>query len=388
MFLILILYPSDETDVKILENQPEKSVIPKKMKKIAVVGAGISGLSMANYLEKHKIDYHIYERRKKKDLAGHGFLIPQEGMEYLYQILDPDLLLQHGNFLKKYIQYSHTGKMLAEKELNNVFAISRHSLIDLLVQNISPEKITYEQTITPDDRRNGKLKLSDGTDIDADAAIVSDGSKSRIRRSLFKSETLKAVRESEVVNIIQDKEIADSIENDFIKFHHEEGGLTFGILKLSADTILWYSQFDNEKYTINECSPENLRKYMLEVFQNWHPLVPSIIQKSDYKNVHLWCVYELEKLNPFYKDNIVFIGDAAHPLIPFTSQGVTSALKDSFTLTKYLVEDKNIKEAFRKYEEKRKPEIEVHINNGRTLLNQFLLPLSQQSENILPISYK
>ncbi|MGE8536139.1 FAD-dependent monooxygenase [Chryseobacterium sp. JV274] len=358
------------------------------MKKIAVVGAGISGLSMANYLEKHKIDYHIYERRKKKDLAGHGFLIPQEGMEYLYQILDPDLLLQHGNFLKKYIQYSHTGKMLAEKELNNVFAISRHSLIDLLVQNISPEKITYEQTITPDDRRNGKLKLSDGTDIDADVAIVSDGSKSRIRRSLFKSETLKAVRESEVVNIIQDKEIADSIENDFIKFHHEEGGLTFGILKLSTDTILWYSQFDNEKYTINECSPENLRKYMLEVFQNWHPLVPSIIQKSDYKNVHLWCVYELEKLNPFYKDNIVFIGDAAHPLIPFTSQGVTSALKDSFTLTKYLVEDKNIKEAFRKYEEKRKPEIEVHINNGRTLLNQFLLPLSQQSENILPISYK
>jgi len=358
------------------------------MKKIAVVGAGISGLSMANYLEKYKIDYHIYERRKKKDLTGHGFLIPQEGMDYLYQILDPDLLLRHGNFLKKYIQYSHTGKILAEKELNNVFAILRHSLIDLLAQNISPEKITYEQTIIPDDRQNGKLKLSDGTDIDADIAVISDGSKSRIRSCLFKDETMKVVRESEVVNIVQDKEIADSIEDDFIKFHHEEGGLTFGILKLSADTILWYSQFDNEKYMINECSAENLRKYMLEVFQNWHPLVPSIIQKSDYKNVHLWRVYELEKLNPFYKDNIVFIGDAAHPLIPFTSQGVTSALKDSFSLTKYLVEEESETEAFRKYEADRKPEIEVHINNGRALLNQFLLPLSQQSENILPISYK
>jgi len=387
MFLILILHPSDETDVKILENQPEKSVIPK-MKKIAVVGAGISGLSMANYLEKYKIDYHIYERRKKKDLAGHGFLIPQEGMEYLYQILDPDLLLQQGNFLTKYIQYSHTGKVLAEKQLNNVFAISRHSLIDLLSQNISPEKITYEQTIIPNDKQNGKLKLSDGTDIEADIAVISDGSKSRIRSSLFKDETMKLVRESEVVNIIQDKEIADSIENDFIKFHHDEGGLTFGILKLSADTILWYSQFDNEKYMINECSAENLRKYMLQVFENWHPLIPSIIKKSDYKNVHLWNVYELEKLNPFYKDNIVFIGDAAHPLIPFTSQGVTSALKDSFTLTEYLVEEQNKTEAFRKYENQRKPEIEVHINNGRTLLNQFLLPLSQQSENILPISYK
>jgi len=358
------------------------------MKKIAVVGAGISGLTMANYLEKHKIDYHIYERRKKKDQAGHGFLIPKEGMDYLSRIIDPEILLKHGNFLKKYIHYSHTGKILTEKKLDHVFAISRHSLINLLAQNISPEKITYEETIIPDDQQTGKLKLSDGTDIDADIAVISDGSKSRIRRHLFKDEKMSVVRESEVVNIIQDKEIADSIENDFIKFHHEEGGLTFGILKLSGDTILWYSQFDNEKYMINECSAENLKKYMLEVFEDWHPLIPSIIQKSDYKNVHLWCVYELEKLNSFYKDNIVFIGDTAHPLIPFTSQGVTSALKDSFTLTKYLVEEKNTEEAFKKYEAERKPEIEIHIKNGRILLEQFLLPLRQQSENILPISYK
>lgn len=358
------------------------------MKKIAVVGAGISGLSMANYLEKYNIDYHIYERRNKKDLAGHGFLIPKEGMDYLYQIIDPDLLLQHGNFLKKYIQYSHTGKILAEKELNNVFAISRYSLISLLTQNLAPEKITYEETIIPDELQNGKLKLSDGTEIDADIAVISDGSRSRIRRRLFQDEMMRMVRESEVVNIIQNKDIADVIDNDFMKFHHENGGLTFGILKLSDDTILWYSQFDNQKYMINEYSEENLKKYMLEVFKNWYPLVPEIIQKSHYKNVHLWNVYELKELNPFYKDNFVFIGDAAHPLIPFTSQGVTSALKDSFLLTKYLVEEGNIQKVFHKYEAGRKPEIEIHIHNGRTLLKQFLLPLHQQTENILPISYK
>ncbi|NIF07249.1 NAD(P)-binding protein [Chryseobacterium sp. Tr-659] len=358
------------------------------MNKIAVVGAGISGLSMANYLEKHKIDYHIYERRKKDDLAGHGFLIPQEGIEYLSQIIDRSLLFEHGSFLKKYIQYSHTGKVLAEKKLDNVFAISRHSLIHLLAQNISPEKITYEETITPCNAKKGKLKQSDGAYIDADLAIISDGSRSRIRKNLFKEEKMNVVRENEVVNIIKDRGIADSIENDFMKFHHEAGGLTFGILKLSHDTILWYSQFDNQKYRINECPADNLKKYMLEIFREWYPLVPSIIKKSNYENVHLWCVYELEHLNPFYKDNIVFIGDAAHPLIPFTSQGVTSALKDSSTLTKYLVEEENLTEAFRKYEAERKPEIEIHINNGRILLNQFLLPLDQQTENILPISYK
>ncbi|MDN3695726.1 FAD-dependent monooxygenase [Chryseobacterium tructae] len=255
-------------------------------------------------------------------------------------------------------------------------------------RKISPEKITYNATVIPSDIEKGKLIHSDGTDIDADVAIVSDGSKSRIRRTLFKDEKMRQVRENEVVNIIKDEEIAASIENDFIKFHHDQGGLTFGILKLSPDTILWYSQFDNEKYQINKFNTDHLKKYMLEVFADWHPLVTSIIKKSSYENVHLWCVYELENLNPFYKDNIVFIGDAAHPLIPFTSQGVTSALKDSFTLTKYLVEENNTNEAFRKYETERKPEIETHINNGRILLNQFLLPTDQQTDNILPISYK
>ncbi|MCJ7933859.1 MAG: FAD-dependent monooxygenase [Chryseobacterium sp.] len=210
-----------------------------------------------------------------------------------------------------------------------------------------------------------------------------------MRKEVFKDEKMKTVRENEVVNIIQNKKIAARIENNFMKFHHEKGGLTFGILKLSADTVLWYSQFDNEKYKIREgCSAGNIKKYMTEIFKDWDPLVSSIVKESSYKNVHLWHVYELEKLNPFYKGNLVFIGDAAHPLIPFTSQGVTSALKDSFTLTHYLMEEENIEDAFRKYEEERKPEIEVHITNGRALLNQFLLPLDQHSKNILPISYK
>ncbi|MGG5209485.1 FAD-dependent monooxygenase [Chryseobacterium sp. MIQD13] len=359
------------------------------MNKIAVVGAGISGLSIANYLEKHQLDYHIYERRKKDDLTGHGFLLPKEGIEHLSQIVDPDVLFKQGNFLKKYIQYSHKGKILAEKDLHDVFVISRSSLIKILTQSIPAGKISYEETIMPCSIQKGKLKKQDGAYIDSDVAIVSDGSKSRIRREIFKDEIMKIVQENEIVNIIKCKDIAASLEDNFMKYHHEDGGLTFGILKLSEDTVLWYSQFDNEKYKISEqCSVDSLKKYMFEVFDDWDPMVSSIVKGSNYENVHLWRVYELEKLNPFYKDNIVFIGDAAHPLIPFTSQGVTSALKDSFTLTKYLISEKNTSDAFRKYEAERKPEIETHIRNGRILLDQFLKPLNQQTDSILPISYK
>ncbi|MFP3836031.1 FAD-dependent monooxygenase, partial [Chryseobacterium sp. SIMBA_028] len=78
-----------------------------------------------------------------------------------------------------------------------------------------------------------------------------------------------------------------------MKFHHEDGGLAFGILKLSEDKILWYLQFDNEKYKIDEeYSVENLKEYLSKIFDDWHPLVSSIIKESSYENVHLWRVYE------------------------------------------------------------------------------------------------
>ncbi|GEN75450.1 FAD-dependent oxidoreductase [Chryseobacterium hagamense] len=361
------------------------------MGKAAIIGAGVSGLSMANYLEKNKIDYHLYERRTPNDLKGHGFILPKEGIEFLSEIIDIDELYAKGSFLKKYIHYNRSGEIISEKDLDNVFVVSRSALIEILAKGVPADKISYNSTVALNGFEDGKAQITlDGSQkLDADIVIASDGSRSRLRRTIFQDETMKAVLENEVVNIIENEALAGEIESNFLKFHHENGGLTFGVLKLSSSKILWYCQFDITKYFINEdYTPDCIRQFMLDNFGTWNPLISSIIEGSSYENAHIWRVYELEKLNPFYHRNVVFIGDAAHPLIPFTSQGVTSALKDSFTLTNLLTEGKPLQETFQKYEEERRPEIDIHIANGRALLDQFLLPLDEQPKNTLPISYK
>lgn len=361
------------------------------MGKVAIIGAGVSGLSMANYLEKNNIDYHLYERRTQNDLKGHGFILPKEGIEFLSNIIDIDDLYKKGSFLKKYIHYSQNGEIISEKELEDVFVVSRSALIEILANGVPGDKISYQSTVTLNGFTDGKAQvtLDENNNLEADIVVASDGSRSRIRRTIFQDETMKAVLENEVVNIIENEELASQIESNFLKFHHENGGLTFGVLKLSSSKILWYCQFDITKFFINEdYTPDCIRQFMLDNFGDWNPLVSSIIEGSSYENAHIWRVYELEKLNPFYHENVVFIGDAAHPLIPFTSQGVTSALKDSFALTNLLVEGNDLKETFKTYEEERRPEIDIHIKNGRALLEQFLLPLNEQPKNTLPISYK
>ncbi|MGK6343266.1 FAD-dependent oxidoreductase [Chryseobacterium sp. DT-3] len=361
------------------------------MYKVAIIGAGVSGLSMANYLEKNNIDYHIYERRTQNDLKGHGFILPKEGIEYLSNIINIDDLYKKGQFLKKYLHYHQNGEILSEKELEDVFVVSRSALIEILAEGIPSDKISYDTTVTLNGFSDGKscITLNDGTSLEADVIVASDGSRSRIRRKIFEDEKMKPVLENEVVNIVENEEIASKLESNFLKFHHENGGLTFGVLKLSSTKILWYCQFDITRFFINEdYTPDCIKQFIVDNFGDWNPLISSIIHDSSYENAHIWRVYELEKLNPFYHENVVFVGDAAHPLIPFTSQGVTSALKDSYVLTNLLLEGNNLPETFQKYEEERKAEIEIHIKNGRALLNQFLLPLNEQQKNTLPISYK
>jgi 2-polyprenyl-6-methoxyphenol hydroxylase-like FAD-dependent oxidoreductase len=104
------------------------------MGKVAIIGAGVSGLSMANYLEKNNIDYHLYERRTPNDLKGHGFILPKEGIEHLSAIIDINDLYAKGSFLKKYIHYNQSGEILSEKDLDDVFVVSRSALIEILAK--------------------------------------------------------------------------------------------------------------------------------------------------------------------------------------------------------------------------------------------------------------
>jgi flavin-dependent dehydrogenase len=55
---------------------------------------------------------------------------------------------------------------------------------------------------------------------------------------------------------------------------------------------------------------------------------------------HLWHTTDLDPLHQLHRDNVVLLGDSAHPMLPFTSQGSSSALEDALRLAaKFLYEN-------------------------------------------------
>ena len=362
------------------------------MKNISIIGGGVAGLSIAILLHQNDILFDLYERRNKNGSKGHGFIIPSEGLKILSEIIDMETLYRKGTILKEYHALNQMGNLLEKKTLENTFVISRRSLTKLLESNLPLEKIHHNKILeTTKSQFEGKsiLHFEDGAIVLPSTIIAADGSKSRIRRKIFPDNELQLTQVNEIVNIIQDAELSRVIGDKFLKFHHQEGGLALGVLKVSENEVLWYVQFDITKFPLTDDSSEGIRQFMSLHFSDWCDPIPYIINNTAFENAHYWKVYELDELEDYYSGNTVFIGDTAHPLIPFTSQGVTSALKDAQLLVNLLLEFPNEKEkAFQKYSEIRKEQMQIHFENGKLLRANFLLPLNEQQKNIVPISYK
>ena len=61
---------------------------------------------------------------------------------------------------------------------------------------------------------------------------------------------------------------------------------------------------------------------------------PRIIDKykpiKESKNIYKWGVYIRPQIEFLFKKNITYLGDAAHPIVPFIGQGGCMALEDAY----------------------------------------------------------
>lgn len=356
---------------------------------IQLIGAGIAGLTLANLLHQRNISFELYERLPSIDERGHGFIIPSEGMDLLAQIIDIDQLRQQGTLLDAYQSLDHKGNKLANMSASGNFAISRGNLIRSLCAALPSSNLHLNkqlQSLEMQADHITRLIFNDGTAVDATLIVASDGINSLVRRIMFPQSRLVSVRQNEIVCMVDNKQLAEELGGTLFKYHHQDGGRAIGMVRLSENNILWYAQFDANQYSVD--TTYELKPFTLQHFGHWNAHIDKVLSLSDFNKAHLWRIQQLEQLPAYHKYNVILAGDAAHPLLPFTSQGVTSAQKDAHLLydlfSQHTPDELLLQLA--QYSTLRMKQMQVHFDNGNQMLANFLLPLYQQGCINLPLS--
>ena len=319
------------------------------MLKIAVIGAGVAGLSVASLLAKAGHEVSVFEKNQRIREVGAGIQISPNGFCVLKEIglskkviqtsiCNKSILIcdyQNGQKLLQFDQSSVLGK-------ENFRLLHRADLINLLYRSAVSNKVSFNLGYTADAK-----SLRDQYSF----VIGADGVHSTTR-SLLNPQQSKNRRSDYFAwrSIVPNK------------FNHHSGvRLTIAPNKhivsypvRGSDQLNLVLIQESENDEIFEWSrkekPENIKNLFSEFGGDLGDALKSV------ETVHKWGLSSQDIPSNWAIDNIFLIGDALHPMLPFLAQGANSALEDAFILAKLITFHEPSKAA-EKYIEIRKPRL-------------------------------
>ncbi len=171
------------------------------MKNIAIIGAGISGLFLANLLEQDQsCSYTIFEKKNSLDLSdGYGIQLSVNSVQLLNKIGFQKINVKDICFPKKVIFFdAKTSKKISDIDLsqfnnqsNRYTTLKRSKLIEFLLKNIPSEKLVFNSDLI-DIKYQDKLLLyfRDKEIVQFDYLVAADGVYSKTKQILFKKDGL------------------------------------------------------------------------------------------------------------------------------------------------------------------------------------------------------
>jgi len=309
------------------------------MKKIAIIGAGISGLFFANLLEKDKsYSYKIYEKKTSLDLNdGYGIQLSTNSITLLNKIGFQKMNASDVYFPRKVNFFdAKNSKKICDVDLsqfnnqgNRYTTLKRSKLIKFLLENIPVEKFNFNSNLT-DIKNLDKLSLSfrDKKNEEFDYIVASDGVYSRTKQILFKDEGLPKYFNSIVLrgNIHNFKNFDISLYLG-ANFH-------FVIYPINQNKEFNFILIIRKELIQEEITSRNIFKDT--TFMN--NLLNQISSKSDLnlseqvKDIKCFPIFVSKKIQIPELKNIFLTGDAFYSFPPSFAQGASQSIEGAYEL--------------------------------------------------------
>jgi 2-polyprenyl-6-methoxyphenol hydroxylase-like FAD-dependent oxidoreductase len=346
--------------------------------KVAIIGAGIGGLTTAIALKQAGIDTEIFEAAPELKPVGAGIFMWSNAMQVFHQLGISDEVKTAGlevemAWVKDQQLHPITTYHIKEKISNRFgignFAMTRARLQEVLLRHIKPELLHLQKRLRHLDLQPDQVRLSfeDGTIHDAEIVIAADGIHS-VARKFIDGTCPPRFSGQTCWRGISHFRLPDEFRNQSFEIWGDGAGLRFGFGQVWENEVYWFSTV---------CTPEGQKdqpgrtmELLQKLYADFGTVVTGLINCTDPLSINRSDLYDFPRIRHWWKGRLALLGDAAHATTPNLGQGGCQAIEDGWAVAHYLKQYPDPQKAFSAYQQYRYAKAKKVIDLSWTM-NRF-----------------
>jgi 2-polyprenyl-6-methoxyphenol hydroxylase-like FAD-dependent oxidoreductase len=307
---------------------------------VAVIGAGISGLTFAAAMARYGRECRVFEQAGLFGPVGAGIQLAPNAVRVLHRLglegyLASVAVRPRAIEMRRWDDNSLIGRTdLTECPARfgaPYYTVHRANLHEGLLESVPRGTLHLARRLTRFDERDGEVQLQFDEDwsVAARLLVAADGVHSVVRGTLaedkprFSGETIYRglVPAGRVPSLAGEPRVIIWLgPGQHSVCYPVSGGelVSFGATTPAGD---WRAE---------SWSAEGRVSDVLTAYEGWNDELRALLAAAD--TVSRWALYDRDLITQWSTRRVTLLGDAAHPMLPFLAQGANQAIEDADVL--------------------------------------------------------
>jgi salicylate hydroxylase len=322
--------------------------------RIAIIGAGLGGLTAACALRQRGFETVVYERAPALGEVGAGIQLGPNAVKVLRALgLEPELrtlACEPVNIVSlawddARLRFREPLKGAAMEQFGAPYLTAHRADLHRLLCGLLPAgsvRLDARCTGARSEERYAVVEFADGAQVEADVVVGADGINSTVRECLFGAQPVRYTQQMAWRCIVPIECVptrvgpGGSVEiahGEYVGWIGPEGHVICYPIRGGALYNIFAGHVSDDWVDESWVVPSGVDE-LLHGYRGWNGALLDML--GQVRECYKWGIRDRDPLPRWTDGGVTLLGDAAHPMMPTLAQGAAIALEDGVALARNL----------------------------------------------------